>query len=227
MQPRNEEPNRFLGTRFDREGKFLPERGNTVVRHVIPGSDSEAALVELRAALMALPYGGHFAYTVPESYHMTVFEGVIDTRRQPRFWPDNLPFDVGIDHATHFLDERLATFSGPGTFEMRPVQVIPVGLVLSGVDDGDEHTARAWRDALVAPFGYRSPQHDGYVLHATLAYIKDRLPEEAIALYREAMTELTVDFIDAVPTLELGPSAFCSFEDMNAFPVMRLLDASR
>jgi hypothetical protein len=74
-------PNPRLGSRFNAEGQFLPEHGNTVVAQVTAGSVTEAALIDLRRALMALPFADHFAFTAIESYHMTVFEGVIETRR--------------------------------------------------------------------------------------------------------------------------------------------------
>ena len=198
VQSRDNAPNRFLGTRFDGDGRFLTEAGNTVVRHVVPGSDAEEALVELR-------------------------EGVIDTRRQAHYWPDDLPLDAPIDEATRFLGDRLKGFSEPGDFNMRVVQVTPFGLQLGGVTEADERLARAWRDSLTAPFGYRSPQHDQYKFHTTVAYIKDWLPDEALPVYREAMADLTADFAAAVPLVGLGPPAFCTFKDMNAFPAVRLL----
>ena len=36
----NHAPPRHLGTRYDTEGRFLPEPGNTVVSHVTAGSPS-------------------------------------------------------------------------------------------------------------------------------------------------------------------------------------------
>ena len=87
-------PNPRLGSRFNAEGQFLPEHGNTVVAQVTAGSATEAALIDLRSALMALPHADHFAFTPIQSYHMTVFEGVIETRRARGYWPDDLPLDA-------------------------------------------------------------------------------------------------------------------------------------
>lgn len=216
-------PVRFLGTRFNAEGKFLPECGNTVVRHVIPGSKTQEALEVLRAALMELPYSHHFAYTETSSYHMTVFEGIIDSRRTAHFWPEVLPIDISVGEATRFLDERLSGFVGPGDFVMRPLAVTPFGLRLEGATKIDTQTARVWRNALIGPFDYRSPQHNGYQFHTTIAYIKDWLPDDALPVYRDAMEALTADFVAAVPVMELGPPAFCTFNDMNAFPSVRIL----
>ena len=99
-----------LGSRFNAEGQFLPEHGNTVVAQVTAGSATEAALMDLRRALMALPFADHFAFTPIQSYHMTVFEGVIETRRARGYWPDDLPLDASIDAMTQAMSAKLAGF---------------------------------------------------------------------------------------------------------------------
>lgn len=224
VQPSSPGPVPFIGTRFDVEGRFLPEIGNTVVRHVVPGSDTQVALVELREALQALPYSDHFAFTDVDSYHMTVFEGVITSRRDPAFWPNTLATNTSIDETTAHFDARLADFEGCGPFDMMPVEVTPFGLVLTGATDRNEATARAWRDALTVPLALRGPKHDQYFFHTTMAYIKKWLPDEALPIYSAALAELTVDFLKNVPIMALGPTSFCSFQDMNAFPIVRKLE---
>jgi hypothetical protein len=167
----NSAPNRHVGSRFSEEGVFLPEAGNTVVRHVVPGSETQAALIELRERLRALPWGHRFVFTDVPSLHMTVFEGAIETRREEHYWPGGLPLDAELEAVTEHLAGGLEGFEGPGPFDMRIFEVTPFGLTLSGATGEDEQTARAWRDALTEPFGYRSPGHDDYVFHVTLAYI--------------------------------------------------------
>ncbi|QKV18911.1 DUF1868 domain-containing protein [Oricola thermophila] len=222
----NPRPNRFLGTRFDEGGTFLPEAGNTVVRHVVPGSATQAALADLRERLRGLPWGHRFAFTAPESLHMTVFEGAIETRRLPGYWPGTLPLDAPMDAVTDHLAARLEDFAGPGRFDMTIAEVTPFGLALTGATDADEATARAWRDALAGPFGYRSPNHDAYSFHVTLAYIIDWLPDELVPLYRRALAELTEEFRARIPVVELGPPAFCTFADMNGFPPVLTLSGA-
>lgn len=43
-----------LGTRYDTAGNFLPEPGNTVVCHLVKGSPSEAAIIEVRERMLAM-----------------------------------------------------------------------------------------------------------------------------------------------------------------------------
>ncbi len=223
---RNDRPNQFVGVRFSPEGVFLPEPGNTVVRHVVPGSPTERALVDLRARMQALPWAHKFAWTDVESYHMTVFNGLIVTGREPGLWPADMALDMEIAATTPLIDERLAGFEGPGRFDMAIHEVTPFGLTLTGATDADERTARNWRDALTEPFGYRSPGHETYAFHITMAYMIDWLPDDLIAEYRSALAELTAEMREKVPVVDLGPPAFCSFTDMNWFEPVRVLPGS-
>ncbi|MGL6210951.1 MAG: DUF1868 domain-containing protein, partial [Paracoccaceae bacterium] len=160
----------YLGQRFDSAGRFLPETGNTVVAQVVPGSATEAALIRLRGALQALPHGGHFAYTEVASYHMTVFEGVIDTRRVAEAWPAGLALDLPIPETTAAMMERLAVWQALPDFAMRITEVTPFGLRLTGATAEDEAVARDWRDGLSAALGLRTPKHSFYGFHTTVAY---------------------------------------------------------
>jgi hypothetical protein len=209
---------RHLGTRFDATGRFLPEHGNTVVAQVIPGSPTEAALVWLRGELQALPWARHFAFTAVESYHMTVFEGVIESRRLPHHWPPELPLEADIDSATAAMVAMLDRLPALPDFAMRPVAVTPFGLRLTGATPADEAAARGWRDALSRAFGYRTPTHDSYGFHTTLAYVMAPMPADTVKSYETAMAPLTEAFLARLPVMDLARPAFCRFADMNAFP---------
>ncbi len=214
-------PNPRLGSRFNAEGQFLPEHGNTVVAQVTAGSATEAALIDLRSALMALPHADHFAFTPIQSYHMTVFEGVIETRRARGYWPDDLPLDASIDTMTQAMSAKLAGFTPPPPFRMRLVEVTPLGLHLTGATDQDEAHVRAWRDALADALGFRTPAHQTYGFHTTMAYQKHWPPADGLGLYERALAQMGADFAARVPVLDLDPPAFCRFSDMNAFPPVR------
>lgn len=213
----------MLGTRFDRAGNFLPEPGNTVVSHVVPGSTSERAIIQIRDQLQALDPGHHFAWTPVSSYHMTIFQGVIDSRRRLPFWPPELALDTLIADTTDYLAGRLLDFPAISPFAVKLDQITPEGLVVSGATDKDEAVLRSFRDELADRFGYRHPDHDSYVFHITLAYLIDWLPSDAHETYIPALSDITDGFIAEVPVIELGPADYCSFEDMNHFePLLRL-----
>jgi hypothetical protein len=207
-----------LGIRFDADGRFLPEAGNTVVAQVVPGSPTEATLIDLRAALMALPVARHFAFTAVPSYHMTVFEGVIESRRTAEAWPADLPLDLPIDTATARMIDRLQGWSPLPGFAMQVTEATPFGLRLAGATAADEAMARRWRDTLSAALRLRTPHHDSYGFHITLAYAMTPLASADLPALRARMADLTASVRAALPVVHLARPAFCRFADMNAFP---------
>ncbi|HEV2501430.1 MAG TPA: DUF1868 domain-containing protein [Mesorhizobium sp.] len=211
------EPPYYLNRRFDAEGNFLPQPGNTVVSHVVDGSPTQQALVRIREMLKALPYGDRFAYTPVSSLHMTVFQGTIEGRRKPAYWPQELACEAPIDETTTFFLDRLKAFPEASNFRMRPVEVTPLGVVVTGATYADEQSIRVLRDQLTVPFGYSHPDHDSYTFHITLAYLKAWLPAGAETTYLPALAELTRELAAEVEVLELEVPAFCTFNDMTEF----------
>lgn len=219
-------PPPFVGSRFELPDTFLREPGNTVVSHLPPGSGTEAALLDVRARMMALPYAHHFAFTAPASLHMTVAQGVLESRRLPGYWPQGVDLEAPVEAVTALYLERFAGVEDQGQFAVRATELTPYGLVVAGATPDDETTLRRWRDHLVKPFGYRHPDHDTYEFHITFAYLGKWLPPAAIDPYAEALQTMLSDLKRSNPVLELDPPALCSFEDMNHFePLLYLRQA--
>ncbi|WP_029073674.1 DUF1868 domain-containing protein [Kaistia adipata] len=216
----NAAPPRHLGRRYDRDGTFLNEPGNTIVCHLVEGSASQAAIVEVRRRMLAMPDAGRLAFTPVSSLHMTLFQGILEDRRDPPFWPTDMPRDASIDAmTTHYLD-RLAGFAAREPFAVEIVDVVPTGLTVAGATAADRRAMKAWRDALAETFGYRHPDHDDYVFHVTLAYVIEWLPEERLEAWQDLFDECLA-LLRRAPRLELRPPAFCSFEDMKHFEILR------
>lgn len=212
-----------LGIRFDEDGRFLPEAGNTVVCQVIPGAPTEAALARFRAALAALPHADLFAFTPQDSWHMTVFEGVIDTRRDAENWPTGLDPHAHLAETTALMAARLDAFATLPTPRMAISAATPFGVSLQGATPEDESLARLWRNRLASAFGLHRPNHAEYRFHTTLAYIKRALPADALPLWRAMLAEWTARLQQDLPQMDLAPPAFCTFADMCAFPPLRPL----
>lgn len=223
VAPGDDRPNPWAGTRFDASGRFLPEPGNTVVCQLAPESDSEAALLDLRAAMVARPEAGHFTFTTPESWHMTVFQGIIETGRHTDVWAKGLPLDAPVEAMTQAMAARLDGFVAPPAFAMRIAAVTPMGLSLTGATPADEAAARAWRDALSNALGIRAPDHDSYAFHLTMAYVTRWLPRTAMPGLAAWLDDRTRALQARLPVLHLERPAFCRFADMNAFPPLRPL----
>ena len=213
----NHAPPRHLGTRYDTEGRFLSEPGNTVVSHVTAGSPSGAAVLGVRDRLMAMPEARQFAFTAPSSLHMTIFQGIIEHRRKLPYWPADMSLDTPIEVMTAHYREQLANFVPLEPFRARATEITPTGLALEGDSAADRACLKAWRDAFADAFGYRHPDHDDYEFHITFAYPVDWLDDGALLRWQVMLDEQLAFLREQAPVIALDPPAFCSFEDMNHF----------
>lgn len=212
-----------MGTRFDKDGRFLPEPGNTVVCHLDPGSSSEAAVIAARSRCRALPEADRLTFTPIPSLHMTLFQGVIEYRRRLPYWPKDMALDTPIEAMTAYYLDRLQGFASGPPFKMQAAAVSPTGLTLEGVEHPDVRALSDWRDRLAEVFGYRHPDHDSYRFHITFAYLVEPMSEEATAVWTEEAPKILAELTSAAPVIDLMPPAFCTFEDMEFFDELLVL----
>jgi hypothetical protein len=210
-------PPRHLGQRYNQDGIFLPERGNTVVCHLQDGSDTERVLRAARQRYLAMPEARQLAFTAPESHHMTLFQGIIETRREPTYWPAGVPLDAPVDTMTELMLERLAPYDGGAAFAVEATRALPTGLVVRGITDADRRAMAGWRNDLAALLGYKHPDHDSYEFHITFAYLTDWFDNAALPDWQDMLDDVLAMIRVQAPVLELRAPAFCSFEDMNWF----------
>ncbi|MGR9151828.1 DUF1868 domain-containing protein [Rhizobium leguminosarum] len=220
----NPTPPAHLGSRYRKVGGFLPEAGNTIVCHLEKGSQTQTALIEAREKYLAMPEAPQFLFTPISSIHMTLFEGVIETRRRQDSWPGDLPLDTPIEDMTALMAARLEGFSMFDPFKVAIVDARPSGLLVDGATENDRRVMRAWRNALADLLGYRQPSHEEYKFHMTFAYAIERLEDEALPRWQAMLDEVADDIHRKAPVLELTPPAFCVFEDMNHFHELLIFD---
>jgi len=220
----NPTPPAHLGSRYRKVGGFLPEAGNTIVCHLEKGSQTQTALIEAREKYLAMPEAPQFLFTPISSIHMTLFEGVIETRRRQDSWPGDLPLDTPIEDMTALMAARLEGFSMFDPFKVAIVDARPSGLLVDGATENDRRVMRAWRNALADLLGYRQPSHEEYKFHMTFAYAIERLEDEALPRWQAMLDEVADDIRRKAPVLELAPPAFCVFEDMNHFHELLIFD---
>lgn len=212
-----------LGIRYDAAGNFLTEAGNTIVCHLTRRSASEAAVLQVRERLLTLPGADGLAFTPAASLHMTLFQGIIDTRRKHPFWPADIPLHLGIDQMTRRMMTRLDGFDGCGPFSIKATEVTPTGLTVEGVTEQDRRVMQAWRDKLAQTFGYRHPDHDSYAFHITFAYVTRGIPDAAAGQWQRALDESLALLQREAPVIELKEPAFCRFRDMKHFEELLIL----
>lgn len=214
---------RHLGQRYNTT-QFLPQTGNTVVCHLDFNTSTHRAVLAARERMQALPGAEHFLYTPVDSLHMTLFEGVIETRRTLDTWPADIDRDASVERVTEALLPRLAEFSPPPRFAVRVAGLRPSGLILTGAAVEDDAHMRAWREALTKPFGYRHEDHDAYRYHMTFAYPLDWIPDAVLPLWETEFNSIVVDLVKAAPIIPLITPAFCQFADMTYFEELLVLE---
>jgi len=214
---RHPEPLPHLGRRYDLSGRFQYEPGNTIICHVVHGSETQRVVVAAREKYLAMPEASQFTFTPVSSLHMTLFQGIIEYRRRPDFWPADVALETPIDDMTALMTERLAHFSALEPFKVAVIDARPSGLLVDGATAGDRRVMRSWRNALAELLGYRHPDHEEYPFHITFAYALERLEDEALPRWQQMLDEVTETVVRQMPILELRPPAFCTFDDMNHF----------
>ncbi|MFN3320563.1 MAG: DUF1868 domain-containing protein [Allorhizobium sp.] len=212
------------GIRYDTTGRFLTERGNTVVCHLVEGSEPAAAILEARTRYTTMPGADKLAFTAPSSLHMTLFQGIIETRRALPYWPGDVPVETPVDDMTGIFMDRLAHFRSGKVFAVEVKHATPLGLVIDGVTDEDRAVLKDWRDRLADLLGYRHPDHETYTFHITFAYMIERFDDEMLSAWIPFLEEVAADIRRRAPVIELRAPAFCAFDDMNHFEELLVLE---
>ncbi len=222
----HDHPPRHLGSRFNAEREFLPEPGNTVVCHLVEGSQTESAIIRTRQRFLDMPEASLLAFTPVSSLHMTVFQGIIEFRRTAPYWPEDMPLDTSIDTMTDYYRDRLSAFPALPGFEMQVTGLRPTGLVMKGATAEDDRIVALWRDSFAEAFGYRHPDHESYEFHITLSYITRWFDPESLPRWQTMLDEELEKLRAAAPIIEMRPPAFCEFMDMNHFKELIVFDRS-
>ncbi|MEQ4509056.1 DUF1868 domain-containing protein [Dickeya zeae] len=215
---------RDIGGKFNPDGSVRRFPGNTIISHIPLGSAASGAFMAVRDTLKQQDFSHCLTFTPPSSYHMTVFEGVTESKRRLPFWPAGLPIDAPLSVCSDYLARKLTGFELQATlpFKMRITdfnahQDAGVTVRLTPVDDNEERKLRTLRDRLSEQLGIRAPDHDTYGFHVTLGYLVRWMTEDESEAYLKAQQACLHYLQQQVPVLELGVPEFCVFNDMFAF----------
>lgn len=217
VQSRHTDAPHYLGTRYNADGVFLPEPGNTVVCNVQPDTATQAVLLDIHQRFRNRPDGRKLAFTAAESLHMTLLDGVIMSRRLPEHWPAGIAVDTPLIDMDALFLERLGPFTAGPHFNVEAVEVRPTGLAVDGVTAEDRKIMRDWRDRLSDLLGFRHPNHDTYAFHLTMAYPIAWLDDADLPAWQALFDQALADIRQRAPVLELRAPAFCHYDDMNLF----------
>ncbi|MDP5219321.1 DUF1868 domain-containing protein [Ruegeria sp. 2205SS24-7] len=210
--------------KFDDAGQVRATPGLTTLCHIDQRSTAYAALCRVASGLRAGPHAHAFAFLPPESFHMTVFDGVIDYRRDGANWPSDMAADASIDQIAANWHTRLQGVHLPQQFEIS-VEAAVGGYTCpaTGADAAQERQLRACRNQLADCLGVRRDNHDSYGFHITLAYQVQWLDlqsaQDVLALSDQLFAENGAD----LQNIQIGPVEFCRFENMLHFEPLLML----
>ncbi|KAK5658861.1 hypothetical protein OQA88_1675 [Cercophora sp. LCS_1] len=208
--------------KFDPNGNVQRFPGNTIISHLSLSDPLYSSLLELHAKLSDCALSHLFTLLPPESWHMTVFEGVCDRVRHPGHWPLTVPRDAPLEECTTLFATRLKEFE-LGEDGKPPYRLTAVGFSSFGVGIGvklrlrtpeEEARFRGLRNRLADTLQIRHAHHDHYELHLSLAYFLRHLDENQ----KKELAELLWKHFEGMPKdFELGAPEFCVFENMFKF----------
>lgn len=172
----------------------------------------------------------------PESWHMTVLDGLNEESRTSRDsawrWPagkEQQPLDECNEEFLQrltYLAPRL-TLEGlapPYRLQIAGIEVQSGGMHLKveAEDDDEERRLRQLRDVLADALGFRHPTHESYQWHIGFCYLTKYLDDDETEVRRVvADVESAVRMKFHLDTLE-----FCSFENLHRFDRLLLLARS-
>ncbi len=217
-----------VGRKFYADGRVSPFIGNTVICHVDqqgPNSTLFEALLDIYRQLPALRFANKITALPPSSYHMTIFGGANHPDRKPGLWPKSIPFDTPIEECNRILGERIANAK---LGSLAPIRVrvdlsdpadreTPFTIRLLPVDDSENQRMRALRNKFSELLEIRSPSHDSYRFHVTLAYLIRTLDPTELREFRASYKAQHAEVAKRCPVIEFGQPEYCSLEDMFHF----------
>lgn len=190
--------------------------GNTFVRHVAPGPALDAVRA-LQEDLRMSRFASLFTYLPVPSLHMTVFQGISPTQ----------PADFDFSRRDHHTARMVGMLDGIAFPPRRHVRCVGLfaahSLTVTGVNTETEEALRQERVVLRDVTGLRTADFESYVFHITLAYLLEWLTEGTARALMEFNDAIFARHEAALQDIQLGPTAFCNFDTMHHFEVLRPL----
>lgn len=212
-------------TKFSKDGIVQRYPGNTTLCHLSPDSILQPGLRSTYAALSNHPTLSKLVRLLPpDSWHMTVLDGVREEECEPGMWPPGKEKQT-VEESTADMTRKLRHLglqlkeeglAPPYRMKVRgfDAAVVGIGLEIEGANPEEEARMRRVRDRLADTFGFRAPNHYTYGFHLSMAYLLRHVDGQD----REALNEVIAQQLPQIQLeFELGAVEFCTFENMLSF----------
>lgn len=206
-----------VGEKFHADGSARQYPGNTIICFGDPNSIAFHHASWIQDQLAKLPFAEKFTLLPRSSFHMTVFELLCDQVRVPGQWSEYLPLQTPLIETDEFFIQRLASLEAPMNFRMKysSLRINPGIAIL--VDPIDTEAIRTYRNELSDITGIRSPHHDDYVFHISLAYQTIALNDEELKVLNHLKDTVDDKMKQQFGIFESGPPQLTFFNDMHRF----------
>ena len=215
---------KHVNNKFHKDGKAREFLGNTVICPVPSHSPTMETLLKLRAAVLEEPWHKKMAMLPPSSYHMTVFELVCDQVRDAAHWTSLLPLDATMEETDERFSQIWETLPAPPKFSIcfdyLDIKDY-ITMRLKPSDNEANQIIRNYRDQLSKAFGLRSPNHESYFFHISMAYAVRRLTNEDLERAAGFVSDWKEKLEESLSTIDLQPARLTFFNDMTHFAKKR------
>lgn len=206
------------GGKFDHNGEVLPWPGNTFICHLNPHRSEHKMLRLIQNQLKAGPQSNAFTFLPPDSFHMTVMEGISGKPESDPSWPKDSNKNYDLQSATELIRQRLTGVVVPDSHQIKVTDIFAGHSVkVEGFNEDQERSLRQTRKILRDTSGIEPRAFSAYQFHITLAYLTRWLSTEEANSVMELSNTLADQLRHEVPVITLGAPEFCEFESMLHF----------
>jgi hypothetical protein len=206
-----------VGTKFNANGSVREFAGNTVIG-MVPGRTQGFTFLKKIQSL----YGAYSAFSLlpPDSFHMTIIEGVCDQIRDSAYWSKKISKDSSLAEVNTFFYNTVKKLRFPDFIKMKYKSFRFKGVLLIYLEpenDSIKNDLKSFRDNFASATGLKFSNHETYTFHISLGYqIKDFTNPEMDAIQKTA-DESHQMLVEAGCVFEISKPSFCTFSDMHAF----------
>lgn len=206
--------------------KFHPDRsvrtfpGNTIICFVDPQQHAGIfqECVWAQEQLKAMQCQHKFGFLPPDSFHMTVFQLLVDQPRIAEHWSPFLPHTASLEEMDRFVIEKVANIPAPMGFRIRYKFIRkPATIEVEPADLETEHTLRRYRKRISEATGVQYPDHDSYKFHISFAYHLIKLTPEEEAERQAIFAKIDTRLQETFGVFETTSPQLVFFDDMFTF----------
>lgn len=217
------------GEKWDIHGNAQRFTGNTFASPIPRNSAFLRAQIRAQDRLRASRFARHYVLTPHDSFHMTVLDGVNQNQLGTAVWPTWMARATStVDTSIPFL-RRLesARLDVPRTVTMRAdgLRDMATGFIvaLAPIDITTADALNRFRNQVTDLLGLSRTGFGAYRFHSTMGYrLVKPLPSELDEVHA-LQNEISEYFTGDAGTVTVDPIAFNIFDDMLAFPQLKVL----